>query len=80
MNDQTFDLLMVHLKEIKEQNVTQIRLLEKQNEQQLALITAHIVEDQKVHRVVDRHSIYFSFFSLGVPTVIAYISKKLGLY
>lgn len=80
MNDQTFDLLMVHLKEIKEQNVTQIRLLEKQNEQQLALITAHISEDQKVHRVVDRHSIYFSLFSLGVPTVIAYISKKLGLY
>jgi hypothetical protein len=69
MNDQAFALLMAELAEIKTQNRATHELLEK-----------HITEDMKAHRVVERHSVYFSLLGLGVPTVLAYITKKLGLY
>ncbi len=69
MDDQTFTLLMDKLKTIEQQNQTQLELMQ-----------AHIKEDNKVHRVVDRHSVYFSFFSVGIPAGLSYLGKKLGVY
>lgn len=68
MEEQVFSLLTDRL----------IRI-EKQNDEQLALMRAHIEKDEKVHRVVDRHSVYFSIFSLGIPALVGYVSKKVGL-
>lgn len=73
-------LLLEYLETIKEQNATQIRMMEKQSENQDRLIQAHIAEDKKVHQVVDRHSVYFSILSLGIPVATAYVAKKLGFY
>lgn len=53
--------------------------IEKQNNEQLQLLRKHIEEDNKTHKVVERHTIYFQIFTLGIPVAIAYISKKLGL-
>jgi hypothetical protein len=54
--------------------------IEKQNDEQLDYLRIHIEQDNAVHRVVDRHSVYFSIFSLGIPTGLAYLAKKLGMY
>lgn len=80
MNDQAFQLLRDDLAEIKSQNTAQLALMQSQNIALLERLADHEREDRKVHRVVDRHSVYFSFFSLGIPTAVAYITKKLGLY
>lgn len=68
MNDQTFELLLVHLDEIK-----------KQNEQQLALLATHIAEDAAVARTVERHSTYFAGLGVALTPVLAYIATKLGI-
>ena len=67
MDNQTFQLLLTHLEEIKDQNKAQLELM-----------NAHIKDDGKVHKVVERHSVYFSIMSLGIPGIVAYFSKKLG--
>lgn len=69
MNEQAFALLMAELAEIKTQNRDTHELLQ-----------THISEDMNAHRVVERHSVYFSLLGLGIPTALAYITKKLGLY
>ena len=68
MNDQAFTLLMKELEEIK-----------TQNRDTHALLQQHISEDMRAHRVVERHSVYFSILGLGVPAALAYVSKKLGI-
>lgn len=68
MNDQTFELLLVHLNEIK-----------KQNEQQLEMLANHIAEDAAVARTVERHSTYFLGLGVAFAPVLAYIATKLGL-
>ena len=69
MDQQAFTLLMAELATIKEQN-----------KQQIDLIHGHIKDDAAVHAVVDRHSTYFKTIGLGVPGILAWITKKLGLY
>ena len=68
MDNQTFELLLVHLNEIKEQN-----------KQQLEMLTNHIVEDAAVAKTVERHSTYFLGLGVAFAPVLAYIASKLGL-
>lgn len=67
MNGQEHDILIMYLKRI-----------EKQNDDQLALLHAHIKDDGKVKETVQRHSMYFSALGLGLPALGAAIAKKLG--
>lgn len=68
MNDQTFELLLVHLDEIKEQN-----------KQQLALLATHIAEDAAVAKTVERHETYFVGLGVVIAPFLAFIATKLGL-
>jgi hypothetical protein len=68
VNDQTFDLIMARFDTIEGQNVEQLRLQ-----------AAHIKDDNKVHRIVERHSAYFGILSFGIPAAMAYVGTKLGV-
>lgn len=69
MDSQAFELLM-----------TRFDTIEEQNKQQLDLLAKHVTEDEKVHKVVERHSVYFRALSvIGVPTGLAFLLAKLGL-
>jgi hypothetical protein len=68
MDPQTFTLLMARFDTI-----------EAQNKQQLELMSDHITEDSKVHKVVERHTSYFKLLSLGLAPTAAYLATKLGL-
>lgn len=67
MNEQAWELLMKQLDRIEDQNV-----------RQLDLLNAHIADDSKVKKTVERHSVYFSLLGLGVPGILGVIAKKLG--
>lgn len=67
MNEQEREMLFLYLKRI-----------EKQNDDQLSLLHAHIKDDGKVKETVQRHSVYFSLLGLGLPALGAAIAKKLG--
>jgi hypothetical protein len=73
---QAFELLMARFDHLERQNDTQILLLAKQNEIQTVLINQHIEVDAKVHKVVERHSTYFSLGALGIPVIGSYIANK----
>lgn len=79
MDDHTFQLLLVHLDEIKHQ----INEVKGQNEQQLTLLSSHIKDDAEVAKTVDRHSTYFAGIGVVNVPVLAYvldvIASKLGL-
>lgn len=79
MEDQTFQLLLVHLEEIKAQN----NEVKAQNVEQLKLLAAHIKDDAEVAKIVDRHSTYFAGIgAVHLPLlgyVINVIASKLGL-
>lgn len=66
-SQQNFQLLMARFDRI-----------EHQNDEQLRLLSAHIQEDEAVHKVVERHSTYFSIFALGIPVGVAAIMHKMG--
>ncbi|MGL5936031.1 MAG: hypothetical protein ACRCZI_10490 [Cetobacterium sp.] len=68
MDNQTFELLLVHLDEIKEQN-----------KQQLTLLSKHIADDAAVANTVERHNTYFVGLGVALTPVLAYIATKLGL-
>jgi len=67
LTDQNFQFLMSRLDRI-----------EAQNDQQLKLLGKHVEADDKVHKVVERHSTYFSVLALGIPVGIAAFMNKLG--
>lgn len=67
MNDQAWELLL-----------KQLARIEKQNDDQLALLNTHIKDDAKVKETVERHSVYFSLMGLGIPALGAMIAKKFG--
>jgi hypothetical protein len=52
--------------------------IEKQNDDQLKLLSAHIKEDDRAHEIVERHSTYFAIMSLGIAPLSAYLGHKLG--
>ena len=68
MEPQAFELLM-----------RRFDVLEEQNLRQLELLDTHVSEDNKVHAVVERHSIYWKAMGLPVPIALAYLATKLGL-
>lgn len=68
MNDQTFELLLVHLNEIKDQNTKQLEMLAN-----------HMADDAAVAKTVERHSTYFLGLGVAFAPVFAYIASKLGL-
>jgi hypothetical protein len=67
MDAQAFALLMARFDTI-----------EKQNDDQLKLLSDHIKEDDKAHATVERHSTYFAIMSLGIAPLSAYLGHKLG--
>ncbi|MGH9910323.1 MAG: hypothetical protein ACRD32_06745 [Nitrososphaerales archaeon] len=68
MDEQAFALLLSRFDTIEEQNRLQLELMQE-----------HIKIDNKVHRVVERHSAYFRMIGLGVPAVTGWIAYKLGI-
>jgi helix-turn-helix protein len=52
--------------------------IEHQNDEQLTLLRQHIEVDAVVHKVVERHSTYFSVLALGIPVGITALMHKLG--
>ena len=67
VNPQTWELLM-----------DRFDTLEGQNKEQLDLLRAHITDDAKVHKIVDRHSTYFKAASICLAPVVAFIGQKIG--
>lgn len=57
----------------------QLDRIEKQNDDQLSLLHKHLDDDEKVHKVVERHSVYFSILGLGIPSLVALLAKKFGI-
>lgn len=39
---------------------------------------AHIKEDGEVHKLVERHTLYFNIAFLGIPVMVGAIVKKMG--
>jgi len=68
MDEQVFDLLM-----------KRFDTLEEQNKAQLTLMTGHIEKDESVHRIVERHSAYFSVVSAGSIPLLGWLAYKLGI-
>lgn len=67
MDDQVFELLMKRFDTLEEQGLKTQSLLAK-----------HVDDDEKVHRTVERHAIYWSILLLGIPSTMTYVSKKMG--
>lgn len=71
----------------------EIALLIEQNRQTHALLAdqrkemseirqdlkAHYKADEKIARLVERHSLYFSIAGLGLPLGLSWLAVKLGL-
>lgn len=68
LTDQVFTLLMQRFDK-----------LDAQNKELKELIKAHAEEDAKIHKIVERHSVYFSALLLGLPTALSYLAVKAGL-
>lgn len=72
MDDQAFDLLMLELKDLKKGQGELRELMEEHNKL-----------DMTVHKIVDRHSTYFSIISpfalASVAVVVAWVKEKLHL-
>jgi hypothetical protein len=68
MDDQVFDLLM-----------KRFDTLEAQNKTQLDLMQTHIEIDDKAHKILERHSAYFSVMSAGSIPILGWIAYKLGI-
>lgn len=67
MNDQVFQLLQTQHKEI----LGRFDRLEAAHDE-------HLKEDHAVHKMVERHTLYFNIALLGIPVVIGAIAKRLG--
>lgn len=67
MDNQTFECIMARFDKVDADNKAQLERLSK-----------HVDEDYKVHVVVQRHTTYWKFLSMGVPIMGAAIAKKLG--
>jgi hypothetical protein len=43
-----------------------------------SLHAAHVKEDAAVHKLVERHNVYFNVAFLGIPTLLTTLAYKLG--
>lgn len=67
MNDQVFQLMQQQHKEV----MGRFDRLEASH-------SAHIKEDSDVHKLVERHTLYFNIAFLGLPLLIGAAIKKMG--
>lgn len=67
MNDQVFELL-------QEQHRTVLKRFDKLE----SLHTDHVKEDAAVHKLVERHNMYFNIAFLGIPAALSTLAYKLG--
>jgi hypothetical protein len=76
MSGQSFQLLLARFDTIEQQNAAQLLLMQTQNNSYLKALSDHIVADSLVHKIVERHTTYFSIGALGIPAIGSYLANK----
>jgi hypothetical protein len=67
MNEQVFELLQEQHRDVM-----------KGLDELKALHADHIKEDVEVHKMVERHNLYFNIAFLGIPAALSTLAYKFG--
>ena len=68
MNDQQFEMMMQMHRDTHDKIDNVIDVVRDANE----ALKTHVVEDELVHRVVERHTTYWKLFTGGVTSALTY--------
>lgn len=75
--DKAFQLLMARFDTLESQNAAQLLFMQNEHNSFLKSLADHSVADALVHKVVERHSTYFSVLLLGIPVIGSVLAGKL---
>ena len=76
MNDQQFEMMMQMHRDTHDKIDSVVQAVVEVKEvvaSQVDAFNTHVKDDLAVHKVVDRHTVYFRFLSGGVTTVAGWL-------